>query len=377
MPRQKRPDGSARQSHAATDHASVTFADLLKQRRWDDYTSFIAEAPSVYASELEDDLRRESDIRARLRDEVLSKHFSVRKFEKLLPKAEHLLFNFNVVGIDGTVSRLRTLSGLRCQIGIVAVNYHNDKLRQSYFISETALRNDESDILDVLKNRERKNRVVSDMVVRALMLYREREVSLREEFRGKFKMLHGPLIPFELMTGLGRLRALDATLEILERIIEDKQCFSIISSTTHDDYMTLGSALLPGEYVLDEKATYGDDIESNEDFMAEGKWRTAELERVRNFLQRFACNIQVGIIKVSQRPYIFHAHRENFDTAAAIIARDSLLQREKGFPLLIDYADTLCSGYFPPGDFTSLLSYKLAAHGSFLAETPEQSLRLK
>jgi hypothetical protein len=233
------------------------------------------------------------------------------------------------------------------------------------------------DVVEVLKRREGKNRIISDMVVRALMLYREREVAVRHEFNEAFKMLHGPLLPFELMTGLGRLRALEATLGVLEQIIADKQCFSIVSSTTQDDYLTLGSALEPGEYFVDEAFTCGNEIETNEDFMAEQKWRPSELDRMKSFLDEYGSKICVGVIKVSQRPYVFHAHRDHFDLAAAIIARDALLQKEKGFPLLIDYADTLCSGYFPPSDFTNMIAYKLAKSGEFLAEMSERSMRLK
>jgi hypothetical protein len=357
--------------------SKITFADLLNQRQWEDYNAFITDAPAVYIAELEKDLRQEARLKDKLRTEVLNKKFSVRTYDPLLPKAQDLLFSGQVIGIDGTVSRVRTLSGLRCQIGIVAVNYFNEKIRQSYFISEATLQEDIEDVIEVLKRRESKGRIISDMVVRALMLYREREVALREQFKSCYKMLHGPLLPFELMTGLGRLRALEATLDVLERIIADKRCFSIVSSSTQDDYLTLGTALQPGEYFVDETFTCGEEITTNEDFMAEKKWRSSELERMKKFLSEYGSKVCVGVIKVSQRPYVFQAHRDHFDLAAALIARDSLLQKEKGFPLLIDYADTLCSGYFPPADFSNLLAYKLAQSGNFLAEMPEQSMRLK
>lgn len=356
---------------------SISFSELLSQKSWDDYGSFITEAPEYYVSRLEDDLKQESEIKTRIRVQILEKHFKIKQYTPYLREAEKLLFEGRVVGIDGTVSKLRTLSGLRCQIGVVAVNYFNDKIRQAYFISEASLAEKTDDIIEVLKNRERKNRIISDMVVRALMLYREREVGLRSEFSEFFKMMHGPLLPFELMTGLGRLRALESTLDVLERLIDDERCFSVISSSTQDDYMTLGSALEPGEYVVDPSSNFGDELSLNEDFMAQSKWRESELERVTEFFTKYATKILVGIIKVSQRPYIFHAHRNHFDQVAGIIARDALLQKEKGFPLLIDYADTLCSGYFPAGDFNSLLAYRLAKSGSFLAETSERELRMK
>lgn len=355
---------------------SITFSDLLTQKQWEDYGEFLAEAPSTYARELEEDIKREKKIRDKIRKNVLEK-FDIRRFEPRLLEAEELLFHGGVVGIDGTLSKQRTLSGVRCQIGIVAVNYFNEKIRQSYFISEASLQTDYEDVIDVLKQRESKNRVISDMVLRALMLYREREIGTREAFRDSYKMLHGPMLPFELMTGLGRLRALEATLGVLEKIIDDPKCFSIISSSTQEDYLTLGMALQPGEYLVDLDYSLGAEIASNPDFMEERKWRPSEFDRMKSFLKDYASRIRIGVIKVSERPYVFQAHRDTFDLAAAIIARDSLLQREKGFPLLIDYADSLCTEYFPAGDFISLLTYKLAKEGEFLAQMSERSMRLK
>ena len=74
---------------------------------------------------------------------------------------------------------------------------------------------------------------------------------------------------------------------------------------------------------------------------------------------------------------MFQAHAEYFDTTARIIARDSMFQKEKGFPLLIDYADTLCSSFFKSSDFNKIIEYQLAKEGEFLSETSEENLRQK
>jgi hypothetical protein len=111
--------------------------------------------------------------------------------------------------------------------------------------------------------------------------------------------------------------------------------------------------------------------------MAREKWRDEEFQKMQRFLRNYAEQICIGVIRVSERPYVFHAHKDNFDLAAAIIARDAMHQREKGFPLLIDYADTLCSHYFSAGDFNNMMEFELARHGEYLSEVPEQRLRLK
>lgn len=355
----------------------LSFAELLAQKQWESYGDFISQAPETYARELSEDLKREEIIRREIRQKLLPKQFAVKRYEPNLKAAEDLLFKGKVIGIDGTVAKQRTLAGLRCQIGVIAVNYYNEKVQKAYFISEASIRSDVEDVIEILKSREAKSRVLSDMVIRALMLYREREVAMRPEFANAYKLLHGPLLPFELMTGLGRLRALESTLDVLERLVSDPKVMSIISSTTQDDYLTLGMALEKGEYLVDESFSLGDEIRTNENFFGEGKWRTQEYERVKQFLEQVANQIWVGVIKVSDRPYVFHAHKTVFDQAAAIIARDALLQREKGFPLLIDYADTLCSEYFPSGDFLNILNYRLAREGQFLAATDERDMRVK
>lgn len=355
----------------------TTFADLLSQKQWDDYGDFITQAPDTYTRELSEDLKREEEIRRRVRQTLIASRFKVKRFEPNLKQAEELLFQGKVIGVDGTVAKQRTLAGLRCQIGVVAVNYFNEKIQKAYFISEANLRSNTDDVIEILKSRETRNRTLSDMVIRALMLYREREVAMRPEFADSFKLLHGPLLPFELMTGLGRLRALEATLDVLEKVVSDPKVMSVISSTTQDDYLTLGMALEKGEYLVDEDFSLGDELKTNTDFFAEGKWRSQEYERVKQFLEQIGSQIWVGVIKVSDRPYVFHAHKSMFDQAASIIARDALLQREKGFPLLIDYADTLCSEYFPSGDFLSLLNFRLAREGQFLAATDERDMRVK
>jgi hypothetical protein len=37
---------------------AITFSDLLTQKQWEDYGEFLAEAPSAYARELEEDIKR-------------------------------------------------------------------------------------------------------------------------------------------------------------------------------------------------------------------------------------------------------------------------------------------------------------------------------
>lgn len=354
-----------------------TFEALLSQKQWTDYNAFVSEAPKLYAGEIAAHVAAESELIRKLKEHDLFKKLTVRDVKARLSEAAELLHGGKVVAVDGTRSSYRTYSGMRCQIGVVAVNYSGDQIKRSFFISEAGFQKPVDDIIEAVAKRNTAEEQISDMVVRALMLYREREAGMHERFKNSFVMFHGPLLPFELMTGLGRWRALDKTLAVLERIINEKRFFSVISTTAYQDYLTFGRAIEPGQYLTASNYTVGHHIADNKEFMAREKWRDEEFERMQRFLRNYAEQIWIGVIRVSERPYVFHAHKENFDLAAAIIARDAMHQREKGFPLLIDYADTLCSRYFSRGDFNNMMEFELARHGEFLSEVPEQRLRLK
>lgn len=355
---------------------NITFRDILEQKSWDDYESYIEEGIDHYTHNLSKEINQGKTMKRKIR-KFVDDHFEVKMIPEELSEAETLLTSGQVVAIDGTVSMHKTLSGIMAQIGVVAVNYLNERIQHSCFVSEAQYKEDIEDVAEYLEAHESKNKVLSSLVVRAVMFYREREIGLNERFRDHYKLYHGRLLPFELMTGLGRLRALNSTLTILEQIIRNKKCFSVVSRSQNDAFMKLGMALNPGEYLLLKHTNVGREILDNKDFMKEDKWREEEFLRVNHFLQREGTKIQIGIIKMSHRPYVFHAHKEYFDLAAQIIARDSLFQREKGFPLLIDYADNLCSTLFKASDFNRIIEYKLAQEGEFLAEMSEDSLRQK
>jgi hypothetical protein len=150
-----------------------------------------------------------------------------------------------------------------------------------------------------------------------------------------------------------------------------------VSRSQNDAYIRVGLSLNPGEYIQLKKSIGLEILEDRTLLKDKDRWREEDFLKVNNFIQTRATNIIVGVIKVSQRPYIFHAHESVFDLAAKIIARDSMFQKEKGFPLLVDYADNLCSTYFKASDFNKIIEYQLAKEGEFLSEKSEETLRQK
>jgi hypothetical protein len=357
---------------------SITFADLLSQKTWTDYGRFVSEAPRLYAEEVHEHVEGERELVRKLKEHPDFKRLTVRSVADRLDEANHLLMSGKGVGVDGTVARYRLFSGIRCQIGVVAVNYAGDKIQRSFFISEASIRKEPEDAIERIAGRMASDDALSDMAIRGLMLYREREAGLDGRFRDCHVMFHGPLLPFELMSGLGRLRALNVTLEILRRLVRERRSFSIISTTAYQDYLTFGRAIEPGEYLTASSYTLGHHLANSSQFLSyREKWREEERRTVEEFIRDYAGRILIGVIRIGERPYVFHAHEEIFDLAAAIIARDAMFQREKGFPLLIDYADAMCKEYFSSSEFRAMMEYELARCGAYLSEAPEGDLRLR
>jgi hypothetical protein len=60
---------------------------------------------------------------------------------------------------------------------------------------------------------------------------------------------------------------------------------------------------------------------------------------------------------------MFYAHVDHAHEAALIALADSVLQEHRGFPMLIDLADSLCSATFGADVFTASTQLAYAAAG--------------
>jgi hypothetical protein len=69
---------------------------------------------------------------------------------------------------------------------------------------------------------------------------------------------------------------------------------------------------------------------------------------MQEFCNRVAPYIVVGLYRVweGSPPYLFYAHIDHAEMAAHIAMADSVLQEHRGFPMLIDLADTVCRTTF-------------------------------
>jgi len=65
----------------------------------------------------------------------------------------------------------------------------------------------------------------------------------------------------------------------------------------------------------------------------------------------------MGLYRTSNRapPRIFYAHREHVHMAARVAMADSMLRRERGYPMLLDVAEASCRAAFGAEGFLGLV----------------------
>jgi len=357
----------------------MSFTDLLKQKQWDSYEDYSGEISAMVSDDVQKSMKEDIVMMEQIKDSKEFKACEVRDAWERKDEAEDLLLDGKVIGIDGTISKYKFASGYRCQVGVVAVNYQQDTIKRSFYISAATLKSEPTDVRDKMERRLSANEDLADFHLRALMMYREREAGLDPKFGDCYVMYHGQLLPFELRSGLGRLRGLETTLDLLKRIVSSRRVMSVVSSHwSHQELWTLGTALKPGQYLTYAESTVKNHLLNKQKFLDEpDKWRKDEYELAKDFVNEYAGDIKIGAVKVAHRPYIFYAHKDIFDLAAAIIARDSLFQKQKGFPLLIDYADNLATEYFSNSNYNNMIEWELAKNGGYLREAGERRMRVK
>jgi hypothetical protein len=215
--------------------------------------------------------------------------------------------------------------------------------------------------MDILERRRQRGAVdqqsqhdkLSSLARRGIMAYAERAVLL-DKSDAVWRMGHGNPTPYELVTGSGMPELLRASLALMKRLILDHKRFIFIpSATSARELLTIGNALRPLEYAI------VDTNKNNLDKIARGHYRgqdwdelTGELEK---FVEECGTKIVVGLYRASELApcQIFYAHVDHAHEAALIALADSVLQEHRGFPMLIDLADGLCSSTFGSDTFAA------------------------
>lgn len=349
----------------------LTFRQFLETAEWSRFEQYIETSQGVLRLEVQKSVASERDIRARLRERIESKHRDrlCAVSDASLAKARITLAN-DTVAIDGTRAQVSMLSGIRGQLGVVAIRYSGEMTSYVTYVTEVTYSDfdPDADIEDVIERRTKDDFSVSELVVRAMLAYNERFRALEQP--QTWCILQGELFPFELRSGLGKLRGLDIALNLFAKMVDRKTVGAVVSDTSSPD-INYGFALEPREFfkITNLKYEYDKWLESG------AKFNPADEAKFKAFNDKYASQIIKGVYRIGQRPFIFYAHEDVIEDFAALIMADSSHIQERGFPLLIDYADSVCASLFRAGDFERRVNFELALEGDLLSELSERATR--
>jgi hypothetical protein len=267
-----------------------------------------------------------------------------------------LLFNGGVEACDGTSVVHDTLPLTITQIGVCLVSYNGNQGAWAHRLFRRDLRSKLTDpveeVLTVLERREKREgqgldgEKLSELARRGIMTFAERAI-LKDKSQALWRMGHGTLVAYELITGLwaSKKERFQLSMDLIDWFVNYKKFVFIPSAPRKRHWLMIGNALKPMEYAIVQ--TLQPDIEN---MLQSGGYRDESGVRplMRAFAKEVAPKIVVGLYRVwdAAPPYLFYAHIDNVDMAAHIAMADSLLQEHRGFPMLIDLADTVCRTTF-------------------------------
>jgi len=319
------------------------------------------------------DIKKNLEWRSALRKKLLEDPAFEGRVKKLIPElqdwAKEQLFSGDVCAVDGTLSTIPSTSGGRARIGVVATSYKSDRIERVVYVSYGRLAEPVTDPTDYFKKLKSVNST-SNLLMRAVMAYAERDLALRRDESWKF--IHGELLPYELRTGAGRTKTvLPRAIDLGKRLIDCEKAIGVIEGSLDVDLLNAVETLDKYEYV--EARTLAHDLkmflegepdpDNPNQRIGAAHFGDKDRTRVEDFMNEYGPKVKVGIFKVGFKPYLFQAHAAYFEKAAALVMVDSMMQPMRGFPLLIDYADQICSKHLAGGEFERLIQFKTARFG--------------
>jgi len=299
----------------------------------------------------------------------------------------NVLFNVGVTAVDGTVKTHDTLPLTITQIGVSMVSYAGEQGAWTQRVYRRELRAKGPDVsrdevLDALMRRRgrgglgqpdkaRKEGRISELLGRGLMTYAERVV-LADQADTPWRMGHGTLAPYELLTGSGSMALLDASVGALARLVEHGRFVFVPSADGDRLLLTLGMALRPLEYAI-----VHDDRDRMRAIVENGHYSEEYARKALSFVNKIGPKIVVGVYRTyaDVPAQVFYAHEDFAHEAAIIAMADSVLQSHRGFPTLIDVADIACKTYTGMDAFAPAVQAGYSRSGSPLLFLPERETR--
>jgi hypothetical protein len=359
------------------------------------------------AREVAEAVRAEGDVQQRLRQQIFPQLREAKLapcgsgvFEAQRDQIERLhrglLFGGGVETCDGTVAVHDTLPLTVYQIGVGMVSYRGNlrTWHQRLFRRDLRLQSDDpvEEARELLLRRARRAAVnhpvqqdaLGALAQRALMTYAERAILLRHS-QAPWRMGHGNPVPYELLTGAGCLELMTAATAILRELIEGHRKFVFVASEPRERLLlSIGQALRPLEYAIvgTLQERLGEWVWQAR-FSTSGspslKWDGEELaphEWIPRFIKQVGPQVVIGLFRATRLApaHLFYAHPDHAHEAAHIALADSVLEEQRGFPMLITLADHLCKVVFG-GTLDSLTDAAYSAAGAPCRYASERKTR--
>lgn len=357
---------------------SQSFEDFIKSDKWSSLNEHYNNFNSSLSKNIESNFNHaQRDI---IREKLISKIKTVDN--NLMEKMKKELLTGNVVAIDGTCTDYDLLNvGFQARIGIIAINYKNVKNDYAIYVSEPFIPYNKKDYNEILEFaiKKKKGKVgITKLHITAIMLYKEREIILdRPE---KYKMVQGDIFPYELKTGQGKLKGLTSCINLGKKLLNSENMIATQSTTKDPVFRILGNALNSGEYI--EIMDYYDELNEflhgdEYDYSVAARFNPGDKDKFQSFIDESKNKYSIGIYKASKskRSYVFYAPKNNLEEMVNLLFADSSFQPIRGFPLLLDYADSICSRLLSSEDFKKQIEYKLARKNILEIEISEKSTR--
>lgn len=300
------------------------------------------------------------------------------------------LFNGCVEACDGTVAEHETLVLTVTQLGVCLVSYQGEQLSLSQRLFRRDLRigqsrDPQARVRELLERRLGRSAVgvqdphdtLSELARRGIMGYAERAVLL-EQSTAPWRLGHGSVAPYELLTGgglvsEGKMPLLDASAGMLRKLVLEHQQFIFVPSTISDRWLiTAGDALRPLEYAVVESA------ERRMSAVVEnGHYAGRYKEFAGQLVAEVGPSVVVGVFRAAQGAptQVFFAHPEHVHEAAVIAMADSVLQEHRGFPMLIDIAHHVVNATMGHDGFKQTVRSAYIDAGAPFRYAPERDTR--
>lgn len=363
----------------------IDFQQSVASSSWLSPGEHYQRMPQVTRPEVDKVVKSDELMRDELRKHYFSR-FKTSKTWELFQRSdstvkqlqEKRLYTGKVFAADGTLARYETLSMVGAQIAVSRVGYQGSTGQYvsniEHWGKEVGRSIDMRELTKAMSSRgKRAKQRINNVLLQSIMEYKEREILLNLGPQ-VFKLIHGPLFPYEMLVGGGAANTLQMCLDLLGKLIDDGAYATIVSSSIDRDLMVLGMALEPGEYVVRRSGKELLDAFRKSahftDIAVDVYSDQSEIALFENFIAHYGGKVVEGVLRAHQmsRPYIFYCNSQNLHEAVHMLFADAAHTGPRGFPLLIDLADQYCSGSFKASEYTAYMNaeFTRASGGSMM-----------